>query len=319
MENENLKKGFFFGTIAIFTIGLQPVIANSRPKIIDPYLFAAITALIEALIFLPPYILERRKLKKRLTVEMDESQQIKNKSLLNGWKEKNNIKFLLFIGLTFSIVPVLNYIGFEITGAINSSLIFKSEIIFALIFGFIFLKEKISLIQILFCFLLFLGLVISLTQASFDLLEVNVGVIILLISVIIFTLVHTLTKLRFDRNELFPTQVVFIRNSVSGIILFSTYFLFFPLENMLIVIDPQYFIYFLLMGVDYSLSLFLWYKSLTYLEIGKASVILSLTPIVSAFFSFIILGDKFTIFHLIGTFIIIFSITIIVGKKNKKK
>jgi drug/metabolite transporter (DMT)-like permease len=319
VENENFKKGLLFGTIAIFTIGLQPVIANSRPKIIDPYLFAAITALIEALIFLPPYILERRKLKNSLTVEMDESQQIKNKSLLNGWKGKKNIKFLLFIGLTFSIVPVLNYIGFEITGAINSSLIFKSEIIFALIFGFIFLKEKISLIQILFCFLLFLGLVLSLTQASFDLLEVNVGVIILLISVIIFTLVHTLTKLRFDRNELFPTQVVFIRNSVSGIILFSTYFLFFPLEKMLIVIDPQYFIYFLLMGVDYGLSLFLWYKSLTYIEIGKASVILSLTPIVSAFFSFILLGEEFTIFHLIGTFIIIFSITIIVGKKNKKK
>ena len=62
MEHENLKKGLLFGTIAIFTIGLQPVIANSRPKIIDPYLFAAITALIEALIFLPLYVLERKKL-----------------------------------------------------------------------------------------------------------------------------------------------------------------------------------------------------------------------------------------------------------------
>jgi len=316
VENENLKKGLFFGIIAIFTIGLQPVIANSRPNIIDPYLFAAITALIEAIIFLPPYILERRKLKNSLAVEVDENQQIKNKSLLNGWKEVNNIKLLLLVGLTFSIVPILNYIGFKIAGAINSSLIFKSEIIFALIFGFLILKEKISLLQILFCFLLFFGVIISVTQASFNLLELNIGVIILLISVVIFTLVHTLTKSSFDRNELFPTQVVFIRNIFSGILLFSTYFLFFPLENILIIIDPQNFIYFLLMGVDYGVSLFLWYKSLTYLEIGKASIILSLTPIVSAFFSFIILGDKFTIFHLIGTFIIIFSITIIVRYKR---
>ncbi|KKK84653.1 hypothetical protein LCGC14_2781180, partial [marine sediment metagenome] len=49
--------------------------------------------------------------------------------------------------------------------------------------------------------------------------------------------------------------------------------------------------------------------------IGKASVILSLTPIVSAFFSFIILGEIFTYFHLIGTVIVIFSITIIVREK----
>lgn len=316
MENENLKKGLLFGIIAIFTIGLQPVIANSRPKIIDPYLFAAITALIEALIFLPLYILERRRLKNSLTMEKGQSQQIKIRSLLNGWKESKNIKFLLFIGLTFSIVPVLNYIGFEIAGAINSSLIFKSEIIFALIFGFLLLKEKISGIQILFCFLLFVGLIISVTQASFDPLTINIGVAILLISVVIFTLVHTLTKSSFDRNELFPTQVVFMRNLISGLILFFTYFLFFPLKNILIVIDPQYFIYFLLMGVDYGFSLFLWYKSLTYLEIGKASVILSLTPIVTAFFSFILLGELFSIFHLIGTFIIVISIIIIVRQKN---
>ncbi|MHA2281928.1 MAG: DMT family transporter [Promethearchaeota archaeon] len=314
MENENLKKGLLFGIVAIFTIGLQPVIANSRPKIIDPYLFAAITSLIEALIFLPIYILERKKLKKRMEVEIDEKQQLMNK--LSGWKKVSSIKLLLIIGLTFSIVPVLNYVGFELAGAINSSLIFKSEIIFALIFGYLFLKEKVSIIQILFCFLLFFGLIISVTQASFNLLELNMGVIILLISVVIFTLVHTLTKSSFDRNDLFPTQVVFMRNSMSGIILFFTYFLFFPLENMLIVIDSQYFIYFLFMGVDYGFSLFLWYKSLTYLEIGKTSVILSLTPIVSAFFSFILLGEEFTLFHLIGTFIIILSITIIVKYKK---
>jgi drug/metabolite transporter (DMT)-like permease len=314
VENENLKKGLLFGIVAIFTIGLQPVIANSRPKIIDPYLFAAITSLIEALIFLPIYILERKKLKKRMEVEIDEKQQLMNK--LSGWKKVSSIKLLLIIGLTFSIVPVLNYVGFELAGAINSSLIFKSEIIFALIFGYLFLKEKVSIIQILFCFLLFFGLIISVTQASFNLLELNMGVIILLISVVIFTLVHTLTKSSFDRNDLFPTQVVFMRNSMSGIILFFTYFLFFPLENMLIVIDSQYFIYFLFMGVDYGFSLFLWYKSLTYLEIGKTSVILSLTPIVSAFFSFILLGEEFTLFHLIGTFIIILSITIIVKYKK---
>ena len=239
MGSENLKKGLLFGIIAIFTIGLQPVIANSRPKIIDPYLFAAITSLIQALIFLPAYFLERRNLKKGIEVEIDETQQLIDESLLNGWKKVSSIKLLVIIGFTFSIVPVLNYIGFELAGVINSSLIFKSEIIFALIFGYLLLKEKVSKLQILFCVLLFFGLIISVTQASFNILELNTGVIILLISVTIFTLVNTLTKSGFERNELFPTQVVFMRNMFSGILLFFTYFLFFPLENILIVIDPK--------------------------------------------------------------------------------
>jgi drug/metabolite transporter (DMT)-like permease len=316
VENGNLKKGLLFGILAIFTIALQPVIANARPKIIDPYLFAAITSVIEALIFLPVYILERRKIKNSIKVGMNEKQLLLNKTLLNGWKKNRSIRLLLIIGFTFSIVPILNYIGFELAGAINSSLIFKSEIIFALIFGYFLLQEKITVTQILFCILLFFGLIISVTQASFNLLEINIGVILLLISVIVFTFVHTLTKSGFDRNELFPTQVVFLRNAISGMILFFTYILFLPLDNLMIVIDPNNFVFFLLMGVDYGFSLFLWYKSLTYIEIGKASVVLSLTPIVSAFFSFIILGEVFTLFHLIGTIIIIISITFIVKQKK---
>jgi len=317
VENGNLKKGLLFGTIAIFTIGLQPVIANSRPKVIDPYLFAAITSIIEALIFLPIYILERRKLKYNIKNKQDEKQQILNESLLNGWKKNKNIKLLLLIGLIFSFVPILNYIGFELVGAINSSLIFKTEIIFALVFGYIFLKEKISRIQGLFFLLLFFGLIISITQGSFNLLVLNLGVPLLLISIVTFTLIHTLTKSSFDRNELFPSQVVFMRNLISGIIISSIYFLFFP-YNFFIVLDPINFLFFLLMGLDYGVSLFLWYKALTFIEIGKASVILSLTPIVSAFFSFIILGEIFTYFHLIGTVIVILSITIIVREKKEK-
>jgi len=315
VENYNLKKGVIFASITIFTIGLQPVISNARPSIIDPYLFGAITALIEAVIFLPIFILERRKLKK----ELQNSSELfeKNFSLLNGWKKSVNIKVLIIIGLSFSAVPILLYIGYELAGAIISSLTMKSEIIFALIFGFFLLKEKINKIQIAFCFLLFFGLIIAITGGSFNILEFNIGVIILLLSVILFTFVHTLTKISFERNELFPSQVVFIRNFISGILLTIIYFLVFPLENIFIVINPNNLMFFLIMGLDYGISLFFWYKALTYIQIGKASIIISLSPIVSSFFSFLFLGELFTIYHLIGTIIIILSICMIMKEKNK--
>ena len=102
MEN-NIKKGLIFGIIGVFLIGLQPVIANSRPSIIDPYIFAAFTALFEATIFLPLYIFERKKLnsiretKPEIVVKID--------SLLNGWKERANIKLLLIIGFVLLWMP----------------------------------------------------------------------------------------------------------------------------------------------------------------------------------------------------------------------
>jgi len=46
---------------------------------------------------------------------------------------------------------------------------------------------------------------------------------------------------------------------------------------------------------------------------------MSLTPISSAFFSGIILGDEITYFHLIGISIIIVSIYMIVREKNDRK
>jgi len=72
------------------------------------------------------------------------------------------------------------------------------------------------------------------------------------------------------------------------------------------------------MGIDYGVSLYLWYKTLSYIQIGKATIINSLTPIVSALFSFLLLGESFTIFHLIGTIIIIFSIFMIVREKKRE-
>jgi drug/metabolite transporter (DMT)-like permease len=86
---------------------------------------------------------------------------------------------------------------------------------------------------------------------------------------------------------------------------------------MKIILDFDYSVFFILMGVDYGFSLFLWYKTLTYIGIGKASIINSLTPIVTSFFSWLILGEAFTIFHLIGTIIIIFSIYVIVREKKE--
>ncbi len=312
MTNNDLKKGLIFGILAIIFVGLQPIVANSRPSCIDFYIFSAMTGIFEVAIFLPLVIAERKKLQSLKESSQENIAIIDSK--LNGWKR--NKKFLLFIGLIFTIVPILLILGYELAGSINGSLVLKSEILFSLFFGLVILKEKITKIQIFFSFFLLFGLIIVITQGSFNLLDFNIGVIILFIDVFIYIFGHTITKIRFDKNELTPFQVAFVRNAISGVVLISTYFIFFPFENIALLLNPVYYIHYILMGIVYGFGLLCYYKTISYMPIGQAVILISLSIIVSAFFGSILLGEEFTIFHLIGMCIVIFSIVIIIREKN---
>jgi len=317
MGNYDFRKGLINGIITVLLIGLQPVISLSRPPIINAFTFSTVTALFMAIIFFPLFLVERFKLKNLAKTESND--RIRSLFLLNGWKQPRNIKLLVGIGIVFSIVPVLLIVGYDLAGAINSSLALKSEVVIALLSGYIFLHEKrISKIQIFFCITLILGLFIAITQGFSELFEINLGVLIILVAVIIFTITHAFTKSGFDRNEISPIQIVFIRNLLSGMILLVTYFIFFPLEGLVTVLRPEYLIFPFVMALDWGFSLLFWYRTLSYLQIGKAGVIMSLTPITSAIFSWIILGDEITYFHLIGITIVIVSIYMIVREKKMK-
>jgi len=316
MVNHDLRKGLINGIICVVLIGLQPVISISRPSIIDAFTFSTTTVVFMAIIFFPMFLIERYRLKS--LSKKDPNDRLT--SLLSGWKQLRNIKLLIGIGIVFSIVPVLLIVGYDLAEAVNSALALKSEVIIALLSGYIFLNERrISKIQLFFCGILFLGLFIAITKGFTNLDELNLGVPIILLAVTIFTITHAFTKSGLDRNEISPIQVVFIRNVLSGIILLLIYLIFFPLEGLITVFSPEYLIYPFVMGLDWAFSLMFWYRTLSYISIGKAGVIMSLTPITSAFFSWIILGDQITYFHLIGIAMVIVSIYMIVREKKGEK
>ena len=314
MDVNNTKKGLICGVIATICIGFQPIVANARPSVLDPYLFAAMTVFVEALVFFPIMLLERRKIKTEFKKDLISSKE--SESILYGYKK--NIPLLFFVGSIFGIGQILFFIGYSLSGAINGSLAQKSTIFFSLLFGFLILHEKVSWNQIIFSGLLFFGLILAVTEGSFNLLQLNPGVLILLLLSSLWMMAHTFTKPVFDRKEAIPSQMVVIRNGIGFIILISTYFIFFPLENAQLLLDPVNLFWGFAMGAVYGTGLFFWYKTLTYIQIGTATIITSLTPFTTVLFSFIILGDGFTIFHLIGTFIMIFSIVMIVREKEIK-
>jgi len=313
---KNIKKGLTTGLIGIIFVGLQPIIALLRPISIDAYLSGAMTCLVEVMIFFPIMLIELKLInsnKERVNHPKNERDKF---YFLRGWK--NNIYLLIFIGLIFGVNQVLFFVGYSMSGAINGSLTQKTTVFFGMILGYLILKEKITKLQLIFSFVLFLGLAISITQfftlLNFD-TTILIGVGILLFITFLWMVGHTLTKPIFNRHEATPIQMVFIRNIISGMILISTYIIFFT-PDFNLFIQPANILFFLTMGSVYGSGLVCWYLTLSYLDVSKATILFAPTPITSAIFATLILGENFTLFHLLGTFLVIIAIIAIVKQKN---
>ena len=311
------KKGLLFGGLGVFIVGFQPIVANARPQSLDAFIFAAMTCLVEAIVFFPLMIME---IKKKNSNTNDSNRTVFQSTVWQNWKK--NIWLLIIIGIIFGLNQLLFFIGYDLAGAINGSLTQKTSVFFGLIFGVLILKERITKVQIIFSIILFFGLFLAIAQVSFTTsfnINIVMGVLILLFITILWMLGHTLTKSMFDRNEMTPTQMVFIRNILSGILLIVTYFLIFPVDKLSLFTDPVNVFFFIAMGVVYGSGLFCWYKTLSYLDVSKATIIISPTPIVTSLFASFILGEVFTVFHLIGTLLVITSIIMIVRQKEIPK
>jgi drug/metabolite transporter (DMT)-like permease len=310
------KNGVLFGLLGVFFVGLQPIIAIARPKSLDSYFFAVMTCLIEAAIFFPLIFVERKI--NRDKGNSPETNSEGKTSLITMWKQ--NFWFFIFIGVIFGINQLLFFIGYGLAGAINGSLTQKTTVFFGILFGFLILKERVTKLQIGFSIILFFGLILAITK-GFNLInfdsDIVLGVLILLFIACLWMFGHTITKPLLSKGQVTAIQMVFLRNLISGVILFLTYFIFYPFENILFLFDPTNLVFCILMGLVYGLGLFCWYKTLSYLDVSKATIILSPTPIVTAIFASFILGEVFTIFHLIGTILVIISIYAIVRQKQK--
>ena len=295
-------------------VGIQPIIAVGRNDAIDPYFFATITCFYQAIIFFPITLIHRRKLKKQL--KKDPNNYHINYSLLYDWKKKKNLQFLLYIGISFSISQILFYQGLDIAGAINGALSQKTTILFGLVFGYLINQEKVSFKQIIFSNILLVGVIIATTQGQFNILEFNLGVVLLIFTAMLWMLAHSFTKPVLNGNQITSSQLVLSRNFLNGIILLIVYLAFFPLENLKLFLNPYNQFFFSAMAITYGLNLLCWYTCLKYLDVSKATTIMAPTPIITAIFSTIILGEIFTIYHLIGMIIIVLSIFVIVKEKR---
>lgn len=203
--------------------------------------------------------------------------------------------FLYFLGESFGLTYVSATVG---------SVLISTIPVVATIGAWIFLKERLKLINYAGIVLSFIGILIFVIDRNGSLSYNTKGLALLMLAVFSAS-GYNLTLSRLVGNY-GPVFIVNVQNTL-GAILFLPVFLIFEAGHLAgSAITLKDFIPIIELAVFASCGAFILFAfSVRNLGITRANVFTNFIPIFTAFFSFLILGDRLTIQNIAGMMVVI--------------
>lgn len=226
----------------------------------------------------------------------------------------------IFITLAF-FQPFLYFIG-ENYGLLYSSPTTTSVVIstiplFSPIAAFFFLKEKISLLNIAGIIISVLGVFMVILKPGQAFSASGIGMALLglaVFSAVIYSVILAKLSGRYNVYTILFTQ------NILGIIFFIPVFLYFDLNKFLntgLVLKGIYPIV-LLAFFGSTLAYLFFIYGVKHLGVTKTNIFANIIPAFTAFFSFLIIGEKLEKINIFGIFIVVFGVMITQIKFKKK-
>ena len=203
--------------------------------------------------------------------------------------------FLYFLGESFGLTYVSATVG---------SVLISTIPVVATIGAWIFLKERLKLINYAGIVLSFMGILIFVIDRS-GTLSYNVKGLALMMLAVFSASGYNLTLSRLV-GKYEPVFIVNVQNTL-GAILFLPVFLIFEAGHLVeTTLTLKAFIPVIELAVFASCGAFILFAySVRNLGISRANVFTNFIPIFTAFFSFLILGDRLTIQNIAGMMVVI--------------
>jgi drug/metabolite transporter (DMT)-like permease len=200
----------------------------------------------------------------------------------------------VFGGILFNS---FTYLSLEHTSPTNVALISALNPAFIMIFSYLFLREKISFIQIIGLVFSLFGVVFILTEgAPFKVLEAhyNIGDLLMLVVDVCWAIYSTVGKRLSMVTPLTTTTI----SSFFGVIMMVPFVIAFPIRVS--QVTSVGWIGILYIGIFASVCAFvLWNSSVRILGASKSSITMNLVPIYTAAIT-IILGGKLNSSQILG-------------------
>jgi drug/metabolite transporter (DMT)-like permease len=290
-----------FGTLLVILTALISGVAIVVNKFfivkIDPLIFTAVRALFIGVIF--------------LFISLYFNKKVKTKSF-----KKVSWKYLLAIGVVGGGLAFwMFFSGLVFTTAGRAAFLQKTLPIYACIFAFIFLKEKISKKLLVALGVMLLGLIlIEFKTLSSDM---RIGDLLILGATVLWAVENTIAKKAMLKNES-NWVVTFSRMFFGALTLIAIIFILGK-TNLLLSLNSQQVLYILISGILLFFYVFTWYWGLKHINLSKASTILLIAPVITLVLGMLWLGEKVLILQLVGSLLILIGAFFAIRNKSESK
>jgi drug/metabolite transporter (DMT)-like permease len=234
---------------------------------------------------------------------------------IKGKKQIATIVIIAILGA--AVAPLLLFFGLEQTEPTDAAILVNGEIIFTILFAWIFFGEKASdLRSIASIILVITGLVLATTELriSGTLFQFKAGNIMILAATVCWALDNNISRRFLVTSNIDPAPLAMIKSFLGGSILFGASVLLgrasleFP-----IILWPQI-IFMSVFGFGYALLFFL--KGLKKIGTVRTMIVFSLTPIFGIVIAIIATGASISYIQVFATALIIFGIIMINRKAS---
>ena len=301
MKDTNFSKNEIRGTLLVLLTAIISgfsIIANKFFVVkIDPLLLTAMRGLgIGTIFFLISLYLYRKEGGKKL-------KQRSWKALLSIGIIGGGLAFWLF------------FTGLKLTLGSRAAFLHKTLPIYALVLGFIFLKEKITKRQLAALGIMLLGLfIMEFTKLS---AEIRAGDFLILGATLLWAIENTISK-KAMLNKESNWVVTFSRMFFGSILLFSIIFLTGKV-NLILSLTAEQLIYITISGALLFTYVLTWYWGLKYINLSKAATILLISPVISLILAMVWLGEQIILTQAIGSVLILIGAYFVIKTKSETR
>ena len=269
---------FFFWLI----IGFAPIFGGMSVQVIDSVLLVFLASILGFLYFLP-YL-------------------IKNKSFATLFSKNNFLPFLVIANFGSALPFCCLLYALKFTTPANTAILNQFELIYSFVFSIIFLKEKITLKQILASLLIVLGGVVLMAGSVKN---INLkGDLIVILSVWMFQVSHIAAK-KLSVN--IPCQILAAAKNLYALPLMALLLLVYSDSIFVKPCATAYGVIFYMGIMRYGLSYLLWFWAIKKLDLAKVSAIALSYPALTLILSCIFGYDKLTLYNICGLMLSMFG------------
>ena len=221
-----------------------------------------------------------------------------------------NYKFYILLGITsVTIFNSIVYYSLNFTQVISGVLMISTIPVMIMFISSILKIERTNIFQILGVICSFVGVILIITKANFDLLvnlDFNKGDLTMVVAMLSWATYSALLKKR--KHELSQLSLLEVIITFGLIFLIPIYITEYSLGFEITLNNP--FILVLIYVVLFpGLAAFIcWIKGISLIGPNRSGVFLHLMPILSAIMAMIIFKEKFMLYHLLGAFFILSGI-----------